>query len=65
MAASRLQAGTHDGPDRIWSSAGRRTPSRLATAAGHAFCTWLLPAIGVLAGMLAMLAVLLAACFLP
>ena len=37
MAASRIQAGTHDGPDRSRSSAGRRTPSRLAAAAGHAF----------------------------
>ena len=63
-AASRIQAGTHDGPDRSRSSAGHRTPSRLAAAAGHAFWTWLVPAAGVLAGILAMLAVLLAACFL-
>ncbi len=52
MATSRLQAGTHDGPDRSRNSAG------------HAFWTWLVPALGVLAGMLALLAVLLAACFL-
>ena len=64
MAASRIQAGTHDGPDRSRSSAGHRTPSRLAAAADHAFWTWLVPAAGVLAGILAMLAVLLAACSL-
>ena len=65
MAASRIQAVTLDGPERRRKSAGRREPSRFATAASHAFWTWLVPAIGVLAGAAVLFMVLLLHCFLP
>ncbi len=62
----RVQAGTHDGPNKSRSSAGHsRTPSRLAATAGRAFWTWLLPASGVLLGVAVLFVVLLLFCFLP
>ncbi len=46
-------------------SIGEKPAAMEARAAvGHAFWTWLVPATGVVAGTLAMLAVLLVACFL-
>ncbi len=67
-ASACLSAGSRTATDRFpfpaCTPAAKTTPSRFVATADHVFWTWLIPATGVVAGIFAMLAVLLTACFL-